>query len=85
MGDETGLDNDINPSHVFDGFCHRPYNEDTDGWRTELLSESDVPSVQMAKDILMLFGEVNALRKENWQLSKRLENESIFNRNNKEV
>jgi hypothetical protein len=55
---------------IFDGFMHRPFNPDTDGWRNELLVREDVPSVQIARDVIMLFNEVNALRKEVWRLRK---------------
>jgi hypothetical protein len=60
------------PSSIFDGFCHRPYIERLDGWKMEQLESDDVPSVQMARDVIALFDEVNALRHENWELRKRL-------------
>jgi hypothetical protein len=55
---------------IFDEFMHRPFNPDIDGWRNELLIREDVPSVQIARDVIMLFNEVNALRKEVWRLRK---------------
>ena len=58
---------------VFDGFCHRSYDEDIDGWMEDQLDESSVPSLQIAKDIISLYSEVNELRRENWNLTKRLE------------
>lgn len=59
--------------YVFDGFMHRPYDEDRDGYMKQLPNSSDYPSVQMAYDIVALFEENKALIKENWHLKKRLE------------
>jgi hypothetical protein len=61
---------------VFDGFCHRPYKEDLDGWMESQLEEIEVPSLQMANDIIALYAEVNRLRRENWYLNKGLNYES---------
>lgn len=62
------------PTHIFDGFMHRPYDEERDGYMMELFNENELPSVQMAKDILYLFDQCNALIKDNWKLRQRLEN-----------
>lgn len=61
------------PRSVFDGFCHRPYDEEFDGWMLEQPEEYEYPSIQMARDILMMFQEIQVLRRENWQLKKRAE------------
>jgi hypothetical protein len=66
------MNNKTPPRTVFDGYCERGFDENMDGWILEQLDERDIPSVQMAKDILALYAEANALRRENWQLRKDL-------------
>ena len=61
--------------HIFDGFMHRPFNGDTDGWLNELPSEQDYLAVEVAQSVLGLFREVKSLRRENWELRQRLETE----------
>lgn len=58
------------PRQVFDGFCHRPYNEDTNGWIMEQPHKSEYPVVKMAQDVLSMFQEIKVLREENWRLRK---------------
>lgn len=60
------------PAYVFDGFCHRPFKEEMDGWVEEQLTPVEVPSVQVARDILALYNECNALRRELWQAKQEL-------------
>jgi hypothetical protein len=55
-------------NYIFDGFMHRPFNDDLDGWRNEMLDPPEV--VEMARQILDLYNEVNRLRRENWELRK---------------
>ncbi len=52
---------------------HRPYREDTDGWRNEMPDAADYPGVQMAIDTLEMFRELQAERRENWRLRKENE------------
>lgn len=61
------------PGYVFDGFCERPFNPETDGWMNEMPDINDYPAVQNAKDVLCLFEELKAARKENWQLRQNAE------------
>lgn len=62
------------PFYIDDGFVQRPYREDLDGWMEDQLDEREVPSLQMAKDILALYDEVNELRRENWRLRRQQDN-----------
>lgn len=57
--------------YLFDGFCHRGFNPDIDGWRNELPDEADYPPVAMAHDVLAMFQELCALRRELWMAKKR--------------
>lgn len=57
---------------VFDGFCHRPYDESIDGWRNEIIPESQYPSLAIAQDILAMHQEINELRIANWRLRTQL-------------
>lgn len=64
------------PTSVIDrgsGFIiERPYDESSDGWRRTQLRPEDVPSLQVAADLIALFEEVNRLRRKNWQLEQEL-------------
>ena len=57
-----------NSDYVFDGFMHRPFDDNLDGWRNEMLDPPEV--VEMARQVLDLYSEVNRLRRENWELRK---------------
>lgn len=59
-------------AHIFDGFCHRPYDEETDGWMRAGPSESQYPVVAMARDVLELYNAVKSLAQENWRLRKEV-------------
>jgi len=63
----------MKPNSVFDGFCHRPYNEDLDGWMETQPDERDYPCISQAKDVLALFHELKEANREIWQLRKELE------------
>jgi hypothetical protein len=41
--------------YLFDGFAHRPYNEQTDGWRNAIPDPADYPAVQQANAVLDVF------------------------------
>lgn len=58
------------PNSVYDGFCHRPFNEEYDGWMLEQPEINEYPAVLIAKDILAMYNEIKALRKEVWHLRK---------------
>lgn len=58
--------------HLFDGFAHRPFDPNFDGWMNELPDPEDFPSVRMAEDILRLYERVARLTRENWDLKQRL-------------
>jgi hypothetical protein len=57
---------------VYDGFVHRNFDENLDGWRNELPDPSQYPSLQMAQDILNMFDELCAAREQIWRLEKQL-------------
>ena len=57
-----------NSDYVFDGFMRRPFDDNLDGWRNEMLDPPEV--VEMARQVLNLYNEVNRLRRENWELRK---------------
>ncbi len=59
---------DVLSDYVFDGFMHRPFDDNLDGWRNEMLDPPEV--VEMARQVLDLYNEVNRLRRENWELRK---------------
>lgn len=71
---EVDYDADGKPDYVRtdDGFCQtgRPFNPDTDGWMLEQVKPGRYLSVQMAREILDMADEINALRRELW-LAKR--------------
>jgi hypothetical protein len=54
--------------YVFDGYCHRPYREDFDGWMNEQPDLEDYPEVQAAMGTIAMFQEIQTLKKENWNL-----------------
>ena len=54
--------------YVFDGFMHRSFDDNLDGWRNEMLDPPEV--VEMARQVLDLYNGVNRLRRENWELRK---------------
>lgn len=57
---------------VFDGFAHRNFREDIDGWRNEIPDASDYPCVQNALGVLELFRELQDARREIWELNREL-------------
>jgi hypothetical protein len=61
-----------NNDYIFDGFAHRAFDERLDGWMNALPDPDDYPAVQQARDVLAMFEEIRALRKENWHLQKEL-------------
>lgn len=61
------------PISVFDGFMHRPFDPDRDGWRMEMVDAEDFPAIRLAEQILDMRDEINELRKANWRLRKDVE------------
>ncbi len=57
---------------VFDGFCHRDYNEDIDGWQDEISKGDDFFCVQQADSVIEMFHKLRAVQKENWKLRRDL-------------
>jgi hypothetical protein len=57
---------------IFDGFAHRNFREDIDGWRNELPDASDYPCVQNALGVVELFRELQDARREIWELKREL-------------
>jgi hypothetical protein len=58
--------------YLFDGFAHRSFNEDIDGWRNALPDANDFPCVRHANDVLDLFDALAASRKRIWELEKEV-------------
>ncbi len=58
--------------YIFDGFCHRPFNKDIDGWRNGMPKVEDYPSVKMAENVIDLFNELAAAKKELWDTKRQL-------------
>lgn len=60
---------------IFDGYSHRPFNPDKDGWVNEVSSMEDYLAVGMALTIMDMWSEIRRLTKENFELKKRLTGE----------
>jgi hypothetical protein len=58
--------------HIFDGFAHRNFNPQFDGWRNELPDPALYPSLQMAQDIVAMFDELSEARRKIWHLEQEL-------------
>lgn len=57
---------------IFDGFCHRSFNENIDGWRNAIPHESEFPCVQAAYGVIDLFEALCESRRRIWELEKQL-------------
>jgi hypothetical protein len=51
---------------IFDGFAHRGFREDMDGWLNEQPDAHDYPALQNAYDTLAMFEEIKVLRRQLW-------------------
>ena len=69
MKARNDFENDV-PDHLFDGFCHRPYDEGLDGHLRTTPKEGDYPVVMAALDTLRLFDELKAAKYKIWELEK---------------
>ena len=58
---------------IFDGFMHRNFNPEIDGWRNEMPDDKDYPSVRNALDTIAMFEELRAAKRRIWDLEKKLE------------
>lgn len=58
--------------YLFDGFCHRSFDESIDGWRNALPDPTLYPSVQHAQDVLAMFDELSAAKRRIWELEKEV-------------
>ena len=56
--------------YIFDGFCHRPYNENLDGWRN-LMITNEYPVVDFAHQVIEMAQEINLLRRKVWELETK--------------
>lgn len=56
--------------YLFDGFCHRPYNENLDGWRN-LMITNEYPVVDFAHQVIEMAQEINLLRRKVWELETK--------------
>jgi hypothetical protein len=56
--------------HIFDGFAHRRYTEELDGWRSAQPDAVDYPCVQAAMDTIELFNELRVARRRIWELEQ---------------
>ena len=59
------------PTYIFDGFCHRPYKEETDGWM--MVMKDETPAVELAHEIIDQHKEINRLRRRIWELEQKHE------------
>ena len=60
-----------NGDSIFDGFCHRPFNEEYDGWMNIPAAQNKYADVvNMAEAILEMADEINSLRRQIWTLKK---------------
>jgi hypothetical protein len=83
---EITRDSSGNPTHVqtWDGFCHvsREFDPNKDGWMVEQLSSSEMVELDLiinaGRQAENLIREVNHLRRENWELRKRLDPSDLF-------
>lgn len=62
----------VKGSYLFDGFAHRPFNEETDGWLNEMPSGIEFPAIDIVNNITDMFEEIVRLRKANWELRKEV-------------
>ena len=62
----------MEPRMVFDGFCYRDFNEETDGYADEMPTAREFPAVEQAQGVMDMFDEIKRLRRENWELKKSL-------------
>lgn len=71
--------------HIFDGFAHRSFNEDVDGWmNTQDAGRKYFDIVQMASGILDMANEINDLRRKVWDLEREKKaRDSVFYPNKK--
>ena len=53
---------------IFDGFAHRGFQEEIDGWRNDQPDAMDYQAVNNARDVLAMFEEIQVLRKQVWRL-----------------
>ena len=53
--------------YIFDGFCHRPYDEKLDGWRNTQIGFDEFPILDMAQQIIEMGREINRLRRLVWE------------------
>ena len=58
--------------HIFDGFAHRNFIPEVDGWRNEMPNEHHYSSVLAAQDTLAMFDELRAAKRRIWELERRL-------------
>lgn len=76
MGFELSRDADGKPYHVCsdDGFAiiSRPFNPEEDGWMEDQLDPGDFLAITIGRQTEALVHEVNALRRENFSLRKRV-------------
>lgn len=76
-----------NNDNIFDGFMHRPFREESDGWMNEMPYIEEYPEVVAAKGIIAMFEEIRSLRKELWSVRQERDmyKEYFYNRYKKEA
>lgn len=57
---------------LFDGFCHRDFSENLDGWRDKVSHPSEFHCVETANSIQRLFTELQKAQKRVWKLEQQL-------------
>lgn len=62
---------DLTGTYVFDGYVHRQYNEEIDGWRRTIPTRADYPVVDLAKQVLEMFSDLQDAHRRIWELEQR--------------
>lgn len=58
--------------YIFDGYAHRRYQEELDGWRNKIPKASDYPVMSIVSDINRLFNDLCEAKAKIWELEQRL-------------
>lgn len=51
---------------IFDGYAHRGFREDYDGWMNDQPDVDEYPAVRIAHDTLAMYEEIQVLRRQLW-------------------
>lgn len=59
--------------YIFDGFCHRRFDPDMDGWRNAMSKPHHYPAVVNAYETLKLFEDLQEAQLRIWELEREIE------------